>query len=72
MNYKTDLSEQKQNLLINANVKVEDREYSPEEIKKDISEISSYIMSKSSKNGDIAKAQAEYMPLINVLQKSMI
>lgn len=71
MNYKTDLSEQKQNLLINANVKVEDREYSPEEIKKDISEISSYIMSKSSKNGDIAKAQVEYMPLINVLQKSI-
>ena len=72
MNYKTDLSEQKQNLLINANVKVEDREYSPEEIRKDISEISRYIMSKSSKNGDIAKTQAEYMPLINVLEKNIV
>lgn len=72
MNYKIDLSEQNQNLLINADIKVEDREYSVDEIKKDIAKISSYIMSKSSKNGDIAKAQTEYMPLINVLQKSIV
>ena len=72
MNYKIDLSEQNQNLLINADVKVEDREYSADEIKKDIAEISSYIMSKSSKNGDIAKAQVEYMPVINILQKSIV
>ena len=72
MNYKIDLSEQNQNLLINADVKVEDREYFADEIKKDIAEISSYIMSKSSKNGYIAKAQTEYMPLINVLQKNII
>ena len=72
MNYKTDLSEQNQNLLINADVKVEDREYSADEIKKDITEINSYIISKSSKNGDIAKAQVEYMPLISILQKNII
>ena len=71
MNYKIDLSEQNQNLLINADVKVEDREYFADEIKKDIAEIISYIMSKSSKNGDIAKAQTENMPLINVLQKNI-
>ena len=72
MNYKLDLSNQNQNLLIDANVKVENREYSAEEIKKDITEISSYIMSKSSKNGDINRTQVEYMPLINILQKSFI
>ena len=71
MNYKIELSEQNQNLLINADIKVEDREYSVDEIKKDIAKISSYIMSKSSKNGDIVKAQAEYIPLINVLQKNI-
>lgn len=71
MNYKLDLSDKNQNLLNNANVKVENKEYSVEEIKKDITEISSYIMSKSSKNGDINKAQVEYMPLINILQKSI-
>ena len=53
MNYKLDLSNQNQNLLIDANVKVENIEYSAEEIKKD----SSYIMSKSSKNGDINRTQ---------------
>lgn len=72
MNYKTDLSKQNQNLLINADVKVEDREYSADEIRKDITEISSYIIIKSSKNGDIAKAQVEYMPLISILQKNII
>ena len=36
MNYKIDLSEQNQNLLMNADVKVEDREYSVDEIKKRI------------------------------------
>ena len=72
MNYKTDLSEQNQNLLINEDVQVEDREYTADEIKKDITEINSYIISKSSKNGDIAKAQVEYMPLISILQKNII
>lgn len=75
MNYKIGFIRTKQNqdLLINADVRVEDREYSVEEIKKDIAEIGSYIISKSSKNGDIAKAQAqaEYMPLVNVLYKNI-
>lgn len=71
MNYKIDLSEQNQNLLINADIKVENREYSADEIKKNINDISDYIISKSSKNGDIAKAQTEYMPLINFLQKTI-
>ena len=72
MNYKLDLSKESQKLLKMADVKVEDREYSAEEIKSDINEIGNYIISQSSKNGDIAKAQAEYMPLINVLQKNIV
>ncbi len=72
MNYKIELSEKDQKLLINADIKVRDRECSIDEIKQDITKIGSYIISKSSKNGDIAKAQTEYMPLINVLQKSII
>ena len=71
MNYKIDLTEQNQKLLEKADVKVEDREYSSDEIKKDIVDISNYIMSKSSKNGDIAKTQAQYMPLVNVLHKNI-
>lgn len=49
-------------------ISVEDREYSAEEVGKNINDIANYIMSKSSKNGDMDKAQLEYAPLINVLQ----
>lgn len=72
MNYKIDLTEQNQKLLEKADVKVEDREYSSDEIKRDIVDISNYIMSKSSKNGDIAKAEVQYMSLVNILQKNII
>lgn len=72
MNYKLDLSQENQELLKVADVKVENKEYSSEEIKRDIVDIGGYIISKSSKNGDIAKTQAEYMQLLNVLQKNII
>lgn len=68
MNYKKDLSEQNQKLLLKINVNVEDREYLTEEVEKNINDIGNYIISKSSKNGDINRAQLEYMPLINVLE----
>ena len=67
MNYKKDLSEQNQKLLLKINVNVEDREYLAEEVEKNINDIGNYIISKSSKNGDINRAQLEYIPLINVL-----
>lgn len=68
MNYKRDLSEQNQKLLLKVDINVEDREYSAEEVDKNINDIANYIISKSSKNGDMEKAQLEYMPLINALQ----
>ena len=68
MNYKKDLSEQNQKLLLKINVNVEDREYLTEEVEKNINDIGNYIISKSSKNGDINRAQLEYMPLINILE----
>lgn len=71
MNYKMDLTKQNQELLEEADVKVENREYSAEEIKKNLSEIGNYIMSQSSKNGDLAKAEVVYMPLISTLQRSI-
>lgn len=72
MNYILDLSKENQKLLKIADIKVENKEYSPEEIKKDIVNIGNYIFSKSSKNGDIARAQVKYMPLISILQKNII
>lgn len=71
MNYKKDLSEQNQKLLSNIDIDVEDREYSTEEIGRNINDISNYIISKSSKNGDLDKTRIEYMPLANILQSSI-
>lgn len=71
MNYKKDLSEQNQKLLSNIDIDIEDREYSTEEIGRNINDISDYIISKSSKNGDLDKTRIEYMPLANILQSSI-
>lgn len=71
MNYKKDLSEQNQKLLSNIDIDIEDREYSTEEIGRNINDISNYIISKSSKNGDLDKTRIEYMPLANILQSSI-
>lgn len=76
MNYKKDLSEQNQKLLSNIDINIEDREYSTEEIGRNINDISNYIISnyiisKSSKNGDLDKTRIEYMPLANILQSSI-
>lgn len=60
MNYKIDLSENNQQLLENAGVKVENKEYSPEEIKNDTIIVANHIMSKSSKNGDLAHETIKY------------
>ena len=71
MNYKKDLSEQNQKLLSIIDIDVEDREYSTEEIGRNINDISNYIISRSSKNGDLDKTRIEYMPLANILQSSI-
>ena len=71
MNYKKELSEQNQKLLSNIDINIEDREYSTEEIGRNINDISNYIISKSSKNGDLDKTRIEYMPLANILQSSI-
>lgn len=71
MNYKKDLSKENQKLLEIADIKIENKEYTKEEIQKNISDIGNHIMSMSSKNGDILNAQLEFMPLINALQESI-
>lgn len=70
MNLKADLSIKNQELLKEIEYKIEDKEYSPEEIKQCESYIANHIMSLSSKNGDIAKETAKFNDLINVLVKN--
>ena len=70
MNFKMDLTKQQQNLLQELDIKIEDKNYTQEEIKQCENIITTHIMSKSSKNGDLSNAVNEYSDLINLLMKN--
>ena len=70
MNLKADLSIKNQELLKEIEYKIEDKEYSPEEIKQCECYVANYIMSLSSKNGDIARETIRFNDLMNVLVKN--
>ena len=70
MNFKTDLKIKDQELLQEIGYKIENREYSPEEIKNCESYIANHIMSQSSKNNNIAKETKKFNDLINILVKN--
>ena len=70
MNFKKDFSREKQNLLTQLNVAIEDKEYSSEEIKTTLNELCSHVMSKSSKNGDLSKEMIKYNEIMNTLIKN--
>ena len=68
MNFKIDFSEEQQNLLKKIeNISVENKNYSQDEIEKTINNVYSYIMSKSSKNGDLSKELNNYTEILNKL-----
>ena len=54
-------------LIEKAGVKVEDRDYTSEELKRYETEIIESIMSHSSKNRDISKLSNEYSNIFNIL-----
>ena len=70
MNFKTDLKIKDQELLQEIGYKIENREYSTEEIKNCEAYIANHIMSQSSKNDDIAKETIKFNDLINILVKN--
>lgn len=69
MNFKTDLSNSKQELLSQIGIEIEDRNYTIEEIKKCENNIATHIMSKSLKNMDLAKENVKYSNLMNILAR---
>lgn len=69
MNFKTELSNTNQELLTELGVRIEDRNYSAEEIKRCENNIANQIMSKSLKNVDLAKESIKYSNLMNILIK---
>lgn len=56
-------------LLENIGINVEDRNYTNEELKKYEHDITDYIMSQSSKNGDISKMMNQYSGVLNTIVK---
>ena len=72
MNLKKEFSIEKQNLLQQANVMIEDKNYSPDEIRNALNNVCSYIMNLSTKIGDLSKELIKYHSIIDDLSKSEI
>ena len=70
MNLKKEFKKEEIELLQVAGVNVEDREYSKEELRKCEMDIEEFIMSHSSKNGDISKLSNQYYGILNKLIKN--
>ncbi len=56
-------------LLENIGINVEDKEYTNEELRKYECQIEDFIMSHSTKNGDISKLSNQYNSILNILVK---
>lgn len=70
MNLKIDLTTKEQDLLQQLNITIENKDYSNEEIKQCENMITTHIMSKSSKNGDLSKEISKYSEIVDKLMKS--
>lgn len=69
MNLMKQFSKEEIKLLSNAGIYVEDRDYNKEELRKCELEIEEFIMSHSTKNGDIAKLSNQYDKILNTIYK---
>ena len=69
MNLMKQFSKEEIKLLSNAGINVEDIDYNKEELKKCELEIEEFIMSHSTKNGDIAQLSNQYSSILNTLVK---
>ena len=67
MNLRNSLNENDIKLLENAGINVEDREYSKQELERCAFNIQDYIMSHSSKNGDMNRISNQYNEILNTL-----
>lgn len=56
-------------LLENIGINVENKEYTNEELRRYEREIEEFIMSHSTKNGDISKYSSQYNSILNKIAK---
>ena len=69
MNLYKEMNKNEIKLLENAGINIEDKEYKNEDLKQFESKIVEYIMSASSKNGEIDKRRNQYERIFRVLIK---
>lgn len=69
MNLFKEFNSNEKELLNKLDLSVEDREYNKEELRRYENNIEEYIMSKSSKNGDITKSINEYSSILDKIVK---
>ncbi len=56
-------------LLKNIGINIEDKEYTNEELRRYENQIEDFIMSHSTKNGDISKLSNQFSSILNTLVK---
>ena len=56
-------------LLENIGINIEDKEYTNEELRRYENQIEDFIMSHSTKNGDISKLSNQFSSILNTLVK---
>lgn len=66
MNLLNECTKNEIDLIKKAGVNIEDKDYTVEELKRCGTEITEYIMSHSSKNGDISKLSYEYSEIFRI------
>lgn len=69
MNLNKEFKDEEIKLLQVAGINVEDREYSKDELQKCEREIEEFIMSHSTKNGDIYRLNNQYNKILDVLTR---
>ena len=69
MNLSKEFTTNEIKLLKNIGINIEDKDYSNEELRKYEISIEEFIMSHSSKNGDIGKYTNQYSSILNKIVK---
>lgn len=67
MNLLNECTKNEIKLIERAGIKVENKDYTTEELKRYETEITEFIMTHSSKNGDISKLSNEYSGIFKLL-----
>ena len=68
MNFTTEFTKKELNLLEQAGITIENKNYTKEELEKYQFSIADYIMSHSSKNGDIDKLNNQYRSILEKIR----